>query len=152
MNEICDVPTEACLVRGASSPQGVRGSMRVGDWCAWSQERPWVDNLRGVSCVPVGRYLARWLWSPKHERLLYHLIDVPNRDEIEMHPANVFEQLLGCIALGRAVQRFAAGSLPGGLPSWDMFGVTDSVATMAEFEALFRDAQGVQRDFYLTIK
>ncbi len=144
--------TEALLVRGPSSPNGIIGEMRVGDWRAPSIERPWVDNMRGVSCVPTGRYTARWLLSPKHERFLYHLIDVPDRDEIEIHPANVFEQLLGCLALGRAVEVFRAGSLPGGLPTWDMTGVTDSVVTLAEFEALFRDAAGVQQDFYLTIQ
>jgi hypothetical protein len=125
---------------------------------AKSVERPWVDNLQGVSCVPPEplatpiRYLAKWQWSAKHGKNLYHLVGVEGRDEIEMHSANVFEQLLGCIALGEDAAEFAADSLHPGVPSVAMQGVTNSVETMARFEADMRDEDGNQVDFWLTIQ
>jgi hypothetical protein len=68
-------------------------------------ERLWVDNKRGISCVPCGRYLVRATYSPRFGRKMYLLLDVPHRDGIRIHPANWPRQLNGCIALGTAVAR-----------------------------------------------
>ena len=142
----------ATLTRTPSAPDGVIGDYRSDSgFSAKSVERPWVDNLQGVSCVPPGTYLVKWLWSAKHDANLYHLTGVPGRDEIEMHPANVFEQLLGCIALGEFVEEFMADGIHPGVPSVTMRGVTNSVVTMAKFEADMRDADANQPDFMLTI-
>jgi hypothetical protein len=115
-------------------------------------ERPWDDNLADLSCVPVGRYLCLWTWSPKHNANVYELQDVPGRTAVEIHAANVFEQLLGCIAPGHAVAEFAAGLLPKGLPATAHLGVTESVATLAALEADMRDGDGNQAPFWLVIQ
>ena len=86
-------------------------------------ERPWVDNNddgkrdRGVSCIVAGTYVVkRRLDSPKHGEC-FELQDVPDATNIQIHAANLPDELEGCIALGTAfgqVQRKKdAGPLPG---------------------------------------
>lgn len=59
-------------------------------------ERPWLDNKPYVSCIPEGEYIVRRDHTGRHR---YHAIDdVAGRSDIEIHPANRVEQLLGCIA------------------------------------------------------
>ena len=143
----------AVVTRGQSTPHGILGDLLTGKGLACKTvERPWVDNLQGVSAIPTGRYLCKWQWSNKHNKNLYHVLDVPGRDVIEMHSANVFEQLLGCVALGHAVATFTKDSIHPGVPSVDMQGVTQSVTMMDLFHADMRGADGTQQDFWLTIK
>lgn len=143
---------KATLTRTPSAPDGVFGTY-VSDsgFTAQSLERPWVDNLQGVSCVPAGTYIAKWQWSEKHGKNLYHLIAVPGREEIEMHPCNVYEQLRGCIALGKDVEIFEAGSCHFATPLTTHRGITNSVEEMAKFEADLRDKDGEQVDFTIEI-
>ena len=105
------------LSRSASSDQGTFGRLRLlsddgmslGEWD--SLELPWLENVSQRSCVPIGDYVAKWLWSESHKQLLYHLQDVPNRSGVEIHAANFggntalgwHSDLLGCIALGKSV-------------------------------------------------
>lgn len=63
-------------------------------------ELPWRDNKRRVSCIPAGTYRAVRHISPKFGQSL-HILDVPGRSEILIHPANYVHQLLGCIAVGQ---------------------------------------------------
>ncbi len=72
---------------------------------------------RGVSCIAAGTYVAkRRLDSPKHGEV-FELQDVPDATNIQIHAANLPDELEGCIALGTAfgnVQRKKdAGPLPG---------------------------------------
>jgi hypothetical protein len=67
-------------------------------------ELPWRDNKRNISCIPAGYYPMVWEYSPKYDRFLWELKDVPSRSEVKIHPANYVEQLNGCIALGQKVQ------------------------------------------------
>ncbi len=112
-------------------------------------ERQWLDDKADVSCVPKGRYLCRKLYSPAHGRPVYHLIKkwddeaqawghLPDgRTEIEIHSANIFQQLKGCVALGADVETFPAGDHPNDGPdAYDQRGITDSVNTLAAFEKL----------------
>ena len=71
-------------------------------------ERPWVDNNddgkrdKGVSCIAAGTYVAkRRLDSPKHGEV-FELQDVPDATNIQIHAANLPDELEGCIALGVA--------------------------------------------------
>ncbi len=67
---------------------------------AVSLERGWQNNKRNVSCVPAGQYPLVLEYSPRFERELWELKEVPNRSEAKFHAANYWEQLNGCIALG----------------------------------------------------
>ena len=63
-------------------------------------ERGWLDNLRNISCVPKGHYTLIYEYSPKFDRELWELKNVPNRAECKFHAANYWHQLNGCISLG----------------------------------------------------
>lgn len=64
-------------------------------------ELPWMSNQRGKSCIPTGEYTVVRRVSPKYGEH-FHLVDVPDRQWILIHPANYVSQLLGCIAVGKA--------------------------------------------------
>lgn len=67
-----------------------------------SIERGWRDNESRVSCVPSGAYECVLEYSPRFDKELWELKDVPNRSECKFHAANYARQLNGCIALGKA--------------------------------------------------
>jgi len=71
---------------------------RLGRWV--TLERPWMDNASGVSCIPEGEYDVFWTLSPRLKRYTFEVLKVQNRAGIRMHSANLFTELLGCIALG----------------------------------------------------
>ncbi|MFC4699373.1 DUF5675 family protein [Glaciecola siphonariae] len=59
-------------------------------------ERPWIDNVPFISCIPSGNYIAKPDDSGRFR--YYELQNVPGRTHIEIHPANKVEQLEGCLA------------------------------------------------------
>lgn len=59
--------------------------------------------------IPVGEYAVTLYQSPSFHRQVILLHDVPGRDFIEVHPANWYTQLRGCIAVGE--DRAVDGSL-----------------------------------------
>lgn len=65
----------------------------------FSLELPWNDNKVGASCIPPGTYKLLHRSSPKYGNHL-HVLDVPGRSYILIHPANYVSQLRGCIAPG----------------------------------------------------
>lgn len=94
------------LKRLETGPQGTFGVIKIRDNIFYTGELPWRDNLSNISCVPPGSYEVRETFSPRFRRLLYQVINVPNRENIRIHPANLMGgegylcQLNGCIALG----------------------------------------------------
>lgn len=110
-------------------------------------ELPWKNNLPNVSCIPEGDWDLLCLFSPKHQKNLWHVMGVPGRNAIELHSANFagdvskgkISQVLGCGALGMTVEKFLAGTTYSKdappLPA-DQMGVTSSEAALA----LFMDA------------
>lgn len=65
-----------------------------------SVELPWKDNRTGQSCIPAGTFRLTFLYSPHFKRDLLHVLNVPGRDAIEIHPANYISELRGCLSLG----------------------------------------------------
>jgi len=103
-------------------------------------ELGWKDNAPDVSCIPPGVYHCAMRDSAKHHGQVYGVEGVPGRSDIEIHPANLASQLLGCIALGQTVGQV---TLDSGETGW---GVLNSKAAVAAFVAL---TQG--QPFQLTI-
>lgn len=66
-------------------------------------ELPWRENQHGVSCIPAGAYAVLFRDSLHFHRVTLHIERVPERDGIEIHPANHVEELRGCIALGKCL-------------------------------------------------
>lgn len=138
---------------GPSIPDGVfsRGVTDTGfKFCM--VERPWDGNKPDVSCIPrPACYPATWEYSPKHDCSLYHL-KVKDRTAIELHSANVFEQLLGCGAPGSNMIIFKKDSIRPGLPSRDMLGVMESRKTLAAIHDEMRNKEtGKQESFWLEV-
>ena len=61
-----------------------------------------VTMERTAVCIPEGTYRG-YKRDSAHFSMRVVGIDVPNRTDIECHPANTPNQLLGCIAVGTTI-------------------------------------------------
>lgn len=100
-------PPLARLQRERGDDQGTYGVLTAAG-LAWNTlELPWRGNRRKLSCIPAGQYHCALVRSPRFGRV-YHVQDVPGRDAILIHAANLAGDALqgwkthlqGCIALG----------------------------------------------------
>ena len=78
------------------------GTQGVLEWngtiVCYTIELPWLGNQKRISCIPEGEYILQKRFSPKF-KWHFHLMNVPGRDLILIHPANdAKKELLGCIA------------------------------------------------------
>lgn len=62
-------------------------------------ERDWLDNAKGLSCIPEGSYLCVLGDHPKHGTT-YEVTNVPGRDAILIHSGNTEADTEGCILIG----------------------------------------------------
>lgn len=51
-------------------------------------------------CISAGEYLVNLVWSPKFNRYMPRLANVPNRSGILIHYGNSVRDTLGCILVG----------------------------------------------------
>ena len=123
----------ARLERFADTPMGVFGRLTVGTSWWYTVERPWLDNQPMVSCIPAGVYvMVLDIHNPGQPQAyqVYELQGVPNRKEIQIHRANVADELHGCIAPGKVL----------GCPLNDQrtWGIGKSADAFAEFMAAMK--------------
>jgi Family of unknown function (DUF5675) len=98
-------PRKVRLIRGQSTEQGTFGVLVYGSNSCFTLELPWLNNVRKLSCIPLGTYDVVPHKSPKFGRCLL-VENVPARDNILFHSANLAgnslagwdTQLQGCIA------------------------------------------------------
>lgn len=91
------------LTRYETGPEGTYSNVVTDSgYAVYGMELPWKDNKVDESCIPEGVYECGIGESPKFGKV-YGVKKVPNRSDVLFHPANWIRQLLGCIALGRAV-------------------------------------------------
>lgn len=66
-------------------------------------ERPWIDNVRNISCIPPGRYDCAFLprSSSGRYRNVFWVKNVPGRGGILVHAGNTVDHTRGCILIGR---------------------------------------------------
>lgn len=96
------------LTRLESSDQGTFGRIVSGEFVLFAGELPWRDNRPNESSIPPGLYRCAWTWSPRFQRFVYMVLNVPGRAGVRFHAANLMgdaskglrSQLNGCIALG----------------------------------------------------
>jgi hypothetical protein len=74
----------------------------------FTMERPWKNNQKNISCIPIGIYTVTFLSTPRFPGGVYQLQNVPNRSGIDIHAANKASELEGCIAIGRGVDTLGA--------------------------------------------
>jgi hypothetical protein len=92
----------ATLIRIENGSEGCFGAMLVeGKAFCVTIERPWLNNQHIVSCIPAGEYQIKIINSPRHGKV-YEVQNVPNRSDIQIHIANFYDELEGCIALGQS--------------------------------------------------
>lgn len=91
------------LERLQLDPDVTIGSLDVdGDWACWTCE----DTVRegpkvaGRTAIPFGRYSVTITWSPRFQRFLPYLADVPGFEGIRIHPGNTAADTEGCILPG----------------------------------------------------
>jgi len=67
-------------------------------------ELPWLDNCKGVSCIPAGTYNYNIAKSPRSGDLVLWLENVPDRSHIQIHAGNYTRQIKGCILVGDSIK------------------------------------------------
>lgn len=101
------------LQRLATADDGTLGRLTAPNFACLTLELPWRENANGLSCIPAGRYLARWTRSPRLRKYTYEITDVPGRAGIRLHAGNLAGDVrmglvshsLGCPLLGLDVGR-----------------------------------------------
>lgn len=99
-------------VRSLSDDQGTIGVLSIPDksFSCYTNELPWKDNQRNISCVPRGEYLVKIRQSPKYGTI-FHLTDVDGRSYILIHAGNYAGDIVkgyrsdtqGCLLVGHKV-------------------------------------------------
>jgi hypothetical protein len=103
---------QVTLTRFATRDSGTYGKLRCEDFVCFTAELPWRMNLKGISCIPAGKYQVRVIQSPKFGKV-YNVQAVPNRSHILIHSGNFsgdtskgfVSHVEGCILLGKRVGR-----------------------------------------------
>ena len=123
------------LERFCYHPEGVLGKFILGESVVYTIERPWLNNVPYLSCIPEGEYKALPYSSEKYPDT-YEVKDVPGRSKILFcHIGNFPEDVQGCFALGREL--------------WDdRIAVRDSGSAMRRFRELLEGVEQIN----LTIK
>jgi hypothetical protein len=66
---------------------------------AYTLELPWLNNANNVSCIPKGTYQVVPRFSARFKSHL-HVLNVPGRSFILIHPGNTHKDIEGCILPG----------------------------------------------------
>lgn len=90
------------LSRHENTPDGVFGILSniPGGLILHTVEDDWLENRRGVSCIPAGTYELHRTIFYRHGYETFEVMGVPDRQRILIHPANTEEDVEGCIGVG----------------------------------------------------
>lgn len=94
---------------------------------------PSTDNK---GCIPEGRYQIQMQWSPRFQREMPHLQNVPNFEGILIHWGNYVKDTEGCILIGLGETQTT---------------ITQSKAAFADFVPKLEQAL-LQGEVWITIK
>lgn len=87
------------------------GRLTVGSFQCFTLELPWLENQRGISCIPRGTYRAVKRNSPKNGAV-FELRNVPQRSNIQCHAGNYTRQIEGCILVGSSITFLDGDKIP----------------------------------------
>lgn len=105
-----------------------------------TMELPYKMNLPRVSCIPKGDYHLQSVVSPTRGPV-WQLMNVPDRDKIYIHVANVIDEISGCIGAG-----LAFGVVSSAKKKVTRFGIQNSKsATSQLYSLIMKDADKVIR-------
>lgn len=96
---------DGILERFAYHPEATLGKLTINKEVFYIAERPWRNNKKNVSCVPVGEYICKKYKSRKFGET-YQLTDVPGRTYILFHVGNFPEKdSEGCLLVGEEIMK-----------------------------------------------
>lgn len=88
------------------TPKSTVGQMLVDDehfcWTLEDARQPDGVKIDGETCIPAGVYTVIVDWSNRFQRMMPHILDVPNFDGIRIHSGNSPVDTSGCILVGYA--------------------------------------------------
>lgn len=89
------------LIRVASTDDGTFGVLKMGGMpFAVTGELPWRENIKNISCIPVGLYTCKRVNTPSQGNT-FEVKDVAGRSAILFHVGNVpLKDSEGCILVG----------------------------------------------------
>lgn len=112
------------LKRIAETDTGTYGVLISGGTpFAVTLERPWLNNRKGESCIPTGRYVCKRVQSPKFGNT-FEITGVNGRSHILFHKGNLDDDTHGCVLVGESFN-----------PVSGSHGITASKEGFAEFMA-----------------
>ena len=97
--------------RGENTDEGTFSSGVINGVVFNVLELPDRANQTGISRIPAGTYRTEKIMSPHFNQMVFRLLEVPGREDVEIHPANFagdeslgwFSDLRGCITVGLGV-------------------------------------------------
>lgn len=105
-----DVSAEFILQRVQCDSDVTIGDLSIGGHhVCWVCEDPvrevpgepaWRWKVPGKTAIPVGRYKIERTWSPRFQRTLPLLVDVPGFEGIRIHAGNTADDTEGCLLPG----------------------------------------------------
>jgi hypothetical protein len=88
------------IKRIATGDNGTFGVVMYNDIpFALTLERQWLNNQRGISCIPAGKYICKRVNSPKFGNT-FEITNVPDRSSILFHKGNLDDDSHGCVLVG----------------------------------------------------
>lgn len=90
---------DATITRDKKFTDCILGTMVAKGKTFYTLERPWLENVSDISCIPVGAYTCTF---KNHDKLgdVYSINDVPGRSGILIHVGNFVNDSHGCILMG----------------------------------------------------
>lgn len=80
-------------------------------------ELPYLGNAEEQSCIEPGLYPYRKAISPRTGEMVIWIDEVEGRTNIQIHPANKVDDILGCIAPGMSIADHWEDGVPDTLDS-----------------------------------
>ena len=100
------------ILKSFSTPTATVGYMYYGGlFECFTLELPWLDNARGISCIPAGTYECKKHRSPSKGDCI-SVMDVRGRDNILIHAGNFTRNTEGCILVGKMITDLNADGIP----------------------------------------
>jgi len=92
---------ELLVQRKIFSPQSTIGELLIDSNKFCDTMEPRKDQSKGKPYLtPAGTYPVKLLFSPKFNRVMPHVMDVPGFDAIEIHNGSLPANTHGCVLLG----------------------------------------------------